>query len=121
MIAFRKAHPSIGRPTYWRGDVEWHGPDGPADFRHESRQLAYLLRGGSCGDDDLYVMVNGHWEAREFRIAAGPPFAWRRVIDTGLASPLDIAEPGNEAAVESESYRLGPRSVAVLLRASPPT
>ena len=25
MIAFRKAHPSIGRGRYWREDVQWYG------------------------------------------------------------------------------------------------
>ena len=31
MIAFRKAH-GIGRLTFWREDVSWHGPDGPVDL-----------------------------------------------------------------------------------------
>jgi len=41
MIAFRKSHPSIGRPTFWREDVSWHGADGPVDLGHESRRFAY--------------------------------------------------------------------------------
>ncbi len=32
MIAFRKAHPSIARQTFWRESVKWFGPDGPVDF-----------------------------------------------------------------------------------------
>ena len=32
MIAFRKSHPSIGRPVFWREDVAWYGPDGPVDL-----------------------------------------------------------------------------------------
>ena len=32
MIAFRKSHPCIGRPTFWREDVSWHGADGPVDL-----------------------------------------------------------------------------------------
>src|SRR4029077_5840077 len=27
MIAFRKAHPTIGRQTFWRDDITWHGTD----------------------------------------------------------------------------------------------
>jgi isoamylase len=30
MIAFRKSHPCIGRATFWREDVSWHGADGPS-------------------------------------------------------------------------------------------
>ncbi len=73
MIAFRKSHPCIGRPTFWREDVSWHGADGPVDLGHESRCLAYLLRGASVGDDDLYVMINGHWEDRAFTVPEGRP------------------------------------------------
>ena len=69
MIAFRKSHACIGRPTFWREDVSWHGPDGPVDLGHESRCLAYALRGASVGDDDLYVMINGHWEDHAFTVA----------------------------------------------------
>ena len=32
MIAFRKSHPCIGRPTFWREDVTWYGADGPVDL-----------------------------------------------------------------------------------------
>ena len=42
---------------FWRDDVTWHGADGPVDFGHESRCLAYTLRGASVGDGDLCVMV----------------------------------------------------------------
>jgi glycogen operon protein len=68
MIAFRKSHPCIGRSTFWREDVSWHGADGPVDLGHESRCLAYLLRGASVGDGDLYVMINGHWKDRSFTV-----------------------------------------------------
>jgi hypothetical protein len=40
---------------------------------------------------------------------------WRRAIDTGLDSPLDIAEPGDEAAVAFLQYKVQPRSVVVLV------
>ena len=96
MIAFRKSHPCIGRPTFWREDVSWHGADGPVDLGHESRCLAYLLRGASVGDGDLYVMINGHWEDHSFTVPEGQASEWRRVVDTARPSPEDIVEPGNE-------------------------
>jgi isoamylase len=117
MIAFRKSHACIGRPVFWRADVLWHGPNGPVDFGYESRCLAYLLRGASVGDDDLYVMINGHWEDHNFTVPEGAPSDWRRVVDTALSSPEDIVEPGKEPTLETASYPVRARSVVMLRRA----
>jgi glycogen operon protein len=117
MIAFRKSHPCIGRPMFWREDVSWHGADGPVDLGHESRCLAYSLRGASVGDDDLYVMINGHWEDHSFTVRDGLPSEWRRVVDTSQPSPEDIVEPDNERKLETASYAVRARSVVVLRRA----
>jgi glycogen operon protein len=117
MIAFRKKHPSIGRPTFWREDVIWHGPDGPVDWTHESRRLAYFLRGESVGDDDLYVMINGHWEDRDFTVLEGRPDEWLRVVDTAEPGPNDIVEPGKELRLDAARYPARARSVVVLRRA----
>jgi glycogen operon protein len=116
MIAFRKAHPSIGRLTFWREDVKWYGVEGAVDWGSESRCLAYALHGGSVGDDDLYVMINGHWEDRSFKVEEGQASEWRRVVDTGQPSPKDIVEPGNESKFESANYTVRARSVVVLRR-----
>ena len=113
MIAFRKTH-SIGRPTFWREDVSWFGTDGPVDLSAESRCLAYALR--SAGDDDLYVMINGHWQDHQFAIQGGGPLEWRRVVDTAQPSPQDILEPGHEVRLKSASYLVRARSVVVLCR-----
>ena len=82
MIAFRKSHPCIGRPTFWREDLSWHGAHGPVDLGYESRCLAYSLRGASVGDGDLYMMINGHWEDHGFTVSGGRASQWRRVVDT---------------------------------------
>jgi glycogen operon protein len=116
MIAFRKAHPSIGRPTFWREDVTWFGAEGPVDFGSESRCLAYLLRGASVGDKDLYVMINGHWEDRNFKIREGQPSEWRCVVDTARPSPLDIVEPASGAKQPDEVCLVQGRSVVVFCR-----
>ena len=60
-------------------------------------------------------MINAYHEPLEFEIQECPPGGWRRAIDTGLDSPLDIAEPGAEPPVVSPRYRVFPRSVVVLL------
>ena len=82
----------------------------------DSRAFAYWLRGASEQDADLYVMVNAHWQALSFRIEADGPAAWRRVVDTRLASPSDIVDPGGEIALSGLVYDVGPRSVVVLVR-----
>ena len=47
MIAFRKAHPSIGRSRFWRDDVQWYGMGREVDWSDGSHHLAYCLRGAS--------------------------------------------------------------------------
>jgi isoamylase len=117
MIAFRKAHPSIGRPTFWREDISWYGTEGQPDLSHESRCLAYLLRGASVSDDDLYVMINAHWEDHDFVVQQGHATEWRRVVDTAQASPEDIAGSGREQTLKTNRYTVRARSVVVLRRA----
>jgi glycogen operon protein len=81
-----------------------------------SRTLAYCLHGGAVGDRDLYVMINAYWEPLDFAIQEGAPGTWARVVDTSQASPDDIAAPGEQPLVAGASYRVGPRSVVVLVR-----
>jgi isoamylase len=121
MIAFRQAHPSIGRATYWRHDVSWYGAAGKVDLGPKSRSFAYCLHGAALDDGDLYVMINAHWEEQVFKIQEGETKHWLRVADTSLASPHDILEPGSELALESLSYRVASRSMVILKSAPPAT
>ncbi|NTU81063.1 MAG: glycogen-debranching protein, partial [Chloroflexales bacterium] len=116
MIAFRKAHPSIARSTFWRDDVRWYGVGREVDFSEGSRCLAYCLHGASQHDGDLYVMINAFGEGLSFTVQEGAAVEWRRVVDTSLSSPNDIAEPGREPGLASLEYCVGPRSVVVLFR-----
>jgi glycogen operon protein len=115
MIAFRKAHPTIGRAHFWRDDVRWYGVGPSVDLSFHSHSVAYGLHGASRGDCDLYVMINAYHEPLDFEIQESPAGGWRRAIDTGLESPLDIADPGEEPPVASLRYRVLPHSVVVLL------
>jgi isoamylase len=114
MIAFRKAHRTLGRSTFWRDDITWYGVGPQVDLGEGSRSLAYCLRGGSVHDVDLYVMINAYWEPLHFTIQEAG--AWRRVVDTSMPSPDDIAEPGAEVPLSELRYTVGPRSVVVLLQ-----
>ena len=118
-IAFRKAHPSIGRSRFWRDDVRWYGVRGAPDCSHASRSVAYCLHGASQGDADLYVMINAWEEPLRFEIQEGREGAWRRAIDTGRTSPDDIRPLGGEVPLGSLTYDVGPRSVVVLVSDTP--
>ncbi len=115
MIAFRKAHPSLGRSRFWRGDVRWYGIDSDVDRSHHSHTLAYCLRGASQGDQDVYVMINAYWEDLEFIVQEGAVSEWQRIIDTALESPHDIAASGYEEPLQSLYYIVKARSVVVLI------
>jgi isoamylase len=115
-IAFRKAHPSLGRSRFCRDDIRWHGVGGDPDLTHDSRSLAFYLRGATQRDDDLYMMINAGSRALTFTVQGREPGTWKRVVDTSLASPWDFCEPGREVPLQSRICVLEPRSVVVLIR-----
>lgn len=112
MIAFRKAHPSICRSRYWRGDVAWLGPGGELDLGPESRCFGFHLHGAGERDCDIVVMLNGGAEGVRFAL---PPGDWRRAADSGLESPRDALEPGREEAARG-AYELGGNAGAVFMQ-----
>ncbi len=114
MIAFRKSHPSLCRSRFWREDISWYGVGPMVDLSPDSRSLAFCLHGASQGDDDIYVMINAYWQALQFQIQEGTPQDWVRIVDTDLRSPLDFSESG--LPLQQPSYRVGPRSIVVLVR-----
>ncbi len=116
MIAFRKAHPSIGRSRFWRDDVQWYGIGRDVDWTDTSHQLAFCLRGASQADRDLYVMINAGPGDLTFTIQEGAAADWRRVVDTAQPSPGDIVADGDAVVLESAEYLVRARSVVVFLR-----
>jgi glycogen operon protein len=119
MIAFRRAHHTIGRGRFWGNDVRWYGIDGGAvNFADWSKALAFFLNGTSEGDDDLYVMINSYWEDLTFAIQPVPSGTWLRIADTARSSPDDFVEAG--VPVNSSEYRVGARSLVVLIHHKQP-
>jgi len=116
MIAFRKAHPSLGRNRFWREDVHWHGVAPEPDLSWDSHSFAFYLDGTSHHDDDLYVIVNGWSEPLAFPLHQGTPQEWLRVVDTAQPSPEDITEAGSERRLAAPTLQTAPRSVVVLRR-----
>ena len=116
MIAFRKAHPSIGRSRFWREDIRWYGAGPDVDHPSHSHTLAYCLHGASQRDQDIYVMINAFWEDLEFTIKEGAFGDWHHVTDTSLESPTDILTPGHEEPRASLRYTVKARSIVILIR-----
>jgi glycogen operon protein len=127
MIDFRKRHPALRRGEFFSGDanergvldVAWHGSklNEPGWNDPNARVLAFTLAGFD-GDDDLHVMLNMYWDAIAFELPAIAGRSWRRAVDTGLAPPLDIADPGAEPPVDGAAYTVQGRSVVVLVNRS---
>jgi len=130
MIAFRKRHYSLRRRTFFHGrgpvgnvrpDITWHGTDPRnPDFSSQSRSLAFTTDGRMTGgepDSDFYVAFNSWTEVLPFRIPISPSRrSWRRVIDTALASPLDVVGQDQGPEVPAlTSYPVAPFSLVVLI------
>ena len=112
MIAFRKAHPTIGRSIGWGSDVTWHSIGPSPDLSPGSHSLAYHLRGATVGDIDLYVMINMWWQDLVFAIQAPGP--WARVVDTALPSPADIVQGDAAPTIPDRRCAVAARSIVVL-------
>jgi isoamylase len=93
----------------------WHGvrlfePDW-SDQSHSVALGAELRKEGVL----FHFVLNAYWEPLEFelpKLNAGKQ--WRRWIDTGLDSPNDIVSWTAAPLIAGNTYRVGPRSVAVL-------
>ena len=118
MIAFRRAHPVLRKPAFYTdAEVQWFGPQGttPAWADPERKSFACLIFDPS--EADLFLMFNADTAPSDFSIpAASGNKIWRLAADTSRKAPADLYEPGNEPSMEDQvSFRVGPRSSAVLL------
>ncbi|HXU16848.1 MAG TPA: isoamylase [Terriglobales bacterium] len=120
MIAFRKSHPSIASPEFWRENVNWygvgHGGNTAIDYSDTSHTFAYCLHGVSRDSPDIYVIINMYWEPVEFTICEGAPDQWRQVVDTGKPSPDDFADEQTAPPLNNLFYTVKPRSIVVLTK-----
>jgi isoamylase len=95
--------------------LEWGGVQpGQPDIGPDSRSVALTLRADAGA---VHVVFNSYWEPLEFGLPATDVGAvgWRRIIDTTLDSPDDVATSWTAAAeVAGTTYLVGPRSVVVL-------
>jgi len=100
--------------------VQWHGVElGAPDWGEQSHSLAATTR--LVGDRLLlHAMVNAYWEPLEFQIpdAGADHQAWRRCIDTALASPDDICSWEAASVVDARKYKVAARSIVILVAAA---
>jgi glycogen operon protein len=117
-----------------QAQVQWHGVKlNQPDWGYDSHSLALSLR-SFRGRLIFHFMMNAYWEPLDFEL---PPVGayeddgfgssdrgkgngvWRRWIDTALDSPEDICSWNDAPAVQGPTYRVQPRSIAVLVVHAP--
>ena len=132
LIALRLRHPVFQRAEFYSGedadhdrlpDVRWLGPDGgETDWKKAGQALGCRLEGSRAesgadlDDQDFLLLFNAGPQPLDFRLPPAPG-GWRRAVDTGLPSPQDAAEPGQEPPVQTPTYSLSGRALAVLISA----
>jgi glycogen operon protein len=95
----------------------WHGVKLlQPDWSNSSHSVAFTVE--LKKDKQLFhLILNAHWEPLDFEL---PPVSeegggpWRRWIDTALDSPHDVVAWLDAPLFAGQTYRAGPRSVAVL-------
>ena len=118
MIAFRRAHPILSKEQFYtEAEIRWFGSQGgiPNWTDPKGKQFACLIP-----EDEqraLCLMFNAGTDAVDFGLPAAPPGArWHVAVDTSLQAPQDLSAAGEEPLWEDpRTYRLGPRSSAILL------
>lgn len=91
--------------------VRLHQPD----WSDDSRVLALTVR-SVIGTRMVHAMLNSSDAALEFELpaVAGPELPWRRVVDTALDTPDDVADLAGAQPISSVTYRVEAHSVAFL-------
>jgi glycogen operon protein len=122
LIAFRKTHPALSRPYFYRGeqnarglrDITWHGTmlDAPGFDDPDGRALAFTVAGFE-DSADLHVMMNMYWEPLTFDVPIVAHRQWRKVIDTSAPGPLDIVDLAT-APFPGDTCRVDARTIVVL-------
>jgi glycogen operon protein len=116
MIALRKRYFALSREEFVNR-VSWHGVNvGEPDWTGQKRLLAFQLHGWH-GYPDLFVLFNAHSDWQRVRLPPhGGNWRWRRLVDTNLAAPDDIAEAKDAVRLSpADHYNAAPRSAVILI------
>lgn len=98
--------------------IEWHGIRlHQPDWSHDSHSLA--MTAWSLDERLMFhLMFNAYWNPLQFQLpptAPGPAFKWRRLMDTSLLPPDDIAYMRNAKIIQGDTYLVQPHSVVALV------
>ena len=117
MIAFRHAHPILSKEQFYTdAEINWFGPQGqlPSWADPEEKQFSCLIHEEERRA--LFLMFNAGAGAVDFRLPLIPGARWHLAVDTAGKSPGDLFAAGEEPLLEdTQTYRLAPRSSAILL------
>jgi isoamylase len=98
-----------------RASIEWNGVRvGEPDLGDDSHSASLTLRADAGA---IQFIFNAYWESLDFELATPDVdiVGWRRIIDTSLDSPDDVAfDWASAAEVPGTSYVAAARSVVVL-------
>lgn len=122
MIAFRRFHPILSKEEFYTdAEIHWFGPQGglPNWADPKEKQFACLIHEDE--QSELYLMFNAGSDAVDFGLPPAPPGArWHLAVDTSREAPQDLFAAGEELPWENpHTYRLSPRSSAILLARCP--
>jgi glycogen operon protein len=114
MIALRKRHPSLRRQRFLEPEeIRWYGEtlEVPRWDDKEARVLCFSLLGLTPQEPELHVMINMSGTQRLLPLPHVLPRAWRRIADTTMPAPEDVAPAG--VPTLGQQYRLPPHGVAI--------
>ncbi len=138
LIALRERHPSLGRPRFFQGrrirgspveDLAWFRPNGEPMTDEEwdegwARAIAMRLGGKALTevdqegnrliDDDLFLLLNGHYEPVTFCLPPEGNDAWTVVVDT--VNGEVNRDGGGRVIIAGEEFELPARSMLLLRR-----
>jgi len=118
MIAFRRAHPILSKEQFYTDhEIQWFGPQGGLPNWSNSKERLFACLIHEDEQRALYLMFNAGTDAVDFSLPPVlPKVHWHLAVDTSRAAPQDLFAEGEEPLWEDpQTYRLSPRSSAILL------
>ena len=101
-----------------RTTIKWHGVQlEQPDWSPTSRTLSFTVEGAR---EWFHIILNAYWEPIRFELPKPTDNfeSWRRVIDTYRPAPHDFCDPATACVVDTDHYRVEPRSVILLVSSS---
>jgi glycogen operon protein len=120
LIALRRRHPSLRRRRFLESgngesppEVSWYGEtlETPDWNSTSARVLCFTLHGAKADEPALHVMINMAPTVRLLPLPDATTTQWRRIVDTTLVAPDDVAPLG--VPQRGTRYLLGSNGIAI--------